>query len=54
MWMLPMIFLQYLASATIQAKHQVLRNNATYVSNIFNLHMIFSVSSRSSVVSAAD
>lgn len=45
-----MILFQYLASAIIQAKDQVLRNNTTHVSNIFNLHMMFSVSSRSSVL----
>lgn len=54
MWMLPMIIFPYLASAIIQAKHQVLRNGTTHVSKIFNLHMIFSVSSRSSAPSAAN
>lgn len=54
MWMLPMIIFQYLASAIIQAKHQVLRNGTTHISNIFNLHTIFSVSSRSFVASAAN
>lgn len=54
MWMLPMIIFQYLASAIIQAKHQVLRNGTTHISNIFNLHTIFSVSSRSFAASAAN
>lgn len=54
MWMLPMIIFPYLASAIIQAKHQVLRNGTTHVCKIFNLHMIFSVSSRSSAPSAAN
>lgn len=54
MWMLPMIIFPYLASAIIQAKHQVLRNGTTHVSKIFNLLVIFSVSFRSSAPSAAN
>lgn len=51
--MLPVIVFQCLVSDIIQVKHQVLRSDTTEVSSIFNLQMLFSVSSRPSAACVA-